>query len=923
MQDLLPFIIIGLTSGAVYGLAGVGLVLTFKTSGIFNFAHGALAAVSAYVFYTLHVQHGLSWPLAAVVSVLVLGPIMGLLLEVLAHALEGASLAMRVASTVGLLLAIEAAITLIYGTSTVRLVPIFLGTGTVSIDGTSVQWASIVTFAFALVVTAALSVFLRFNRRGVAMRAVVDNPDLLGSSGTSPIATRRLAWMIGVTLASASGVLFASILPLNPEQLTLLVVAAFGAAAVAGFSSLPVTLAAGLGIGVLSALCTKWFLSGLLAGIPPSMPFIVLFVVLMVYPRRYLRIRSYTIPHSRPTWTAPVQMQLAGGIGLLILLALVPTFAGIHLTDWTTAVATTISFLSLGLLVKTSGQVSLAQVSFMAIGAVAFSHLTVDLGLPWFAALVITGLIAIPVGAALSIPAIRLTGLYLALATLGFGILLQQMFYSQGFMFGPSANGLIDPRPQLSWLPLHSDRAYYYLVLILATATAGLVVILNRSRLGRLLRGMADSPTALATNGSSVTVTRVLVFCLAAFLAAIAGALVGTAQGSISPVAYDPLLSLNFFVLIMIVMGGVPWYAVVAAGSLILFPSYIYGATVTTVLQLVFGASAIALAFVPQPSAQLSPIQRKIDAIFRKPRRAVDPAPAERSAAAARQPEQRVRSSSLQADRLVVRFGGQVALNEVSLSVSTGSITGLIGPNGAGKTTLFNVCSGLIRPKSGAVLLDGHDVTRTGPASRACKGLGRTFQKMELFESLSVRHNVSIGLEASLSGRNPVTHLIGRPRDSREVQIATDRALELCDLRDMADAPAMTLSTGQRRLVELARCIAGPFRILLLDEPSSGLDRVETQRFGEILQRLVEERGCGILLVEHDMSLALKVCGEIFVLDFGTQIFHGSPAEVVKSPVVQAAYLGNSALEIEPNLTPAVQADGGVSAVQADGGVSP
>jgi ABC-type branched-subunit amino acid transport system ATPase component/branched-subunit amino acid ABC-type transport system permease component len=910
MQDLLPFIIIGLTSGAVYGLAAVGLVLTYKTSGIFNFAHGALAAISAYLFYTLHVQHGLNWPLAVVVSVLVVGPIMGLLLEVLAHALEGASLAMRVASTVGLLLAIEASLTLIYGTATVRLVPVFLGSGTVSIDGTGVQWASIVTLAFALVVTAALSIFLRVSRHGVAMRAVVDNPDLLGASGTSPVATRRLAWIIGVTIASASGVLFASILPLNPEQLTLLVLAALGAAAIGGFSNLPVTLGAGLGIGVLASLCTKWFLTGLLAGLPPSLPFVVLFVVLMVFPKRYLRGRLYTIPQSRPTWTAPLQMQLGGGVLLLILLAVVPTFAGIHLTDWTTAVATTIVFMSLGLLVKTSGQVSLAQVSFIAIGAVAFSHLTINHGLPWFVALVVSGLIAIPVGAALSIPAIRTTGLYLALATFGFGILLQQMFYSQGFMFGPSANGLAEPRPELSWLPVYSDRGFYYLIVILATVTAGLVITLNRSRLGRLLRGMADSPTALSTSGSSVNVTRVLVFCLAAFLAAIGGALVGSAQGNISPVAYDPLLSLNYFVLIMLVLGGVPWYAVVAAGSLILIPSYIAGSTVSTILQLVFGASVIFLAFAPKRSAELSPLQRKIDSVFRKPRRTKDPAPDERRVVASSPPEDRVRGAVLQADRLVVRFGGQVALDGVSLSASTGRITGLIGPNGAGKTTLFNVCSGLIQPKSGAVLLDGHDVTRSGPASRARRGLGRTFQKMELLDSLTVRENVSIGLEASLSGRNPVTHLIGRPGDSRQVQIATDRALELCDLRNVASAPVTTLSTGQRRLVELARCIAGPFRILLLDEPSSGLDRVETERFGNILVRLVEERGCGILLVEHDMSLALKVCREIFVLDFGIQIFHGTPAELVKSPVVQAAYLGDAALEVDPNLTTAVQAEG-------------
>src|SRR5207249_3925786 len=156
--------------------------------------------------------------------------------------------------------------------------------GGVTVAGTNVQWSDIVTFAFALAVTAGLSLFFRLSRRGVAMRAVVDNPELLDVAGTSPAATRRLAWMIGVTLAAASGVLFAPLLPLDPLQLTLLVVAAFGAAAIGAFASLPLTLLGGLLIGVLASLCTKWFATGLLAGLPPSLPFVVLFVVLLVFP---------------------------------------------------------------------------------------------------------------------------------------------------------------------------------------------------------------------------------------------------------------------------------------------------------------------------------------------------------------------------------------------------------------------------------------------------------------------------------------------------------------------------------------------------------------------------------------------------------------------------------------------------------------
>ena len=251
--------------------------------------------------------------------------------------------------------------------------------------------------------------------------------------------------------------------------------------------------------------------------------------------------------------------------------------------------------------------------------------------------------------------------------------------------------------------------------------------------------------------------------------------------------------------------------------------------------------------------------------------------------------------TGLAVDSLVVRFGGLVAVDDVSLVAPPGRITGLIGPNGAGKTTLFNACSGMVRPTRGRVSLDGRDITTLSLARRPQLGLGRTFQRIELFDSLTVRQNVELGREGVCAGSMPWRQLLAPRSERRLVAEAAADALAVCGLTAAADRPAGSLSTGNRRLVELARVLAGGFRMLLLDEPSSGLDEQESERFGEILTGVVRDREVGILLVEHHMGLVLSVCDYLYVLDFGRLLFEGTPAEAVESDAVRAAYLGTAA----------------------------
>ena len=247
----------------------------------------------------------------------------------------------------------------------------------------------------------------------------------------------------------------------------------------------------------------------------------------------------------------------------------------------------------------------------------------------------------------------------------------------------------------------------------------------------------------------------------------------------------------------------------------------------------------------------------------------------------------------LEVEGITVRFGGLVAVNDVSLVARGGAITGLIGPNGAGKTTTFNACTGLVSPAAGDVRLSGRSLAHHSPSWRARLGLGRTFQRMELWDTLDVRENVALGRESLLAGRRLTGRLYGSRAERRECLAAADAAIERCGIGHLARSIAGDLSTGQSRLVELARALASGFRFLLLDEPSSGLDVSETEGFAAILGGVIAEEGIGILLVEHDMALVRGTCSYIYVLDFGELIYQGPADEVLASDVVRAAYLGS------------------------------
>jgi len=630
MSDLLPFVVIGLVAGSLYGLAAAGLVLTYKTSGIFNFAHGAVGAATAYIFYDLRDRQGLPAWLAVFLAIGVAAPLGGLVLAFIASRLTEASTARRVVATIGVVLAIQGGLQLRYGIAPFPLdTP--LPTKTFTVADVRVGYDQAITFAIAVLAVLGLALLFRVSVLGLHMRSVVDNGELLEMAGTDQAGVRVKSWAIGSAFAGLSGLLIAPAIGLDALLLTLVVVQAFGAAAVGRFTHLGRTFLGGLAIGVAAALLHAPKITrnvGFLKDLPnldTSLPFLVLFCVLV-----FTRSGSFTERSVRREVREPVRLPRAVNLALLAAAAagaiVIPHAFDTRVLVYTQGAVFIVIYASLYLLVELSNQVSLCQVAFVAIGATTFSHVTHGWGLPWGFGVLAAAAVAVPIGAFVAIPAIRLSGLFLALATLGFGILVEQLVYNRDVMFGRygQREGV---RPNL--FHLNSDTGYFYLCLGFGATAIGLVVLIRRSRLGRLLNALADSPVALATHGASVNITRVGVFCISAALAGVGGALLVGVTGSVSSsgTSAAALVSFNslLWLAVLSFVGRSPVVApVLAAFVLVVLPSYFTDPDTVQWQTISFGVLAVfASTFGPAVSRWLAAdAPRHADRIQRGPMRA-------------------------------------------------------------------------------------------------------------------------------------------------------------------------------------------------------------------------------------------------------------------------------------------------------------
>ncbi|HEY3737872.1 MAG TPA: branched-chain amino acid ABC transporter permease, partial [Jatrophihabitans sp.] len=348
----------------------------------------------------------------------------------------------------------------------------------------------------------------------------------------------------------------------------------------------------GLLVGVLHEFVGKWVGSSTsLAALPTAVPFLLLFVVLLFTPKGKLPDFGQVVrAQVSRSWLRGRQARL-GGVLLAALALTVPFFAGAKTILFTTALVYVGLLLSIGLLMRLSGMVSLCQVGFMGIGAAIFGRLEGGAGLPWPIALLLAALLTVPFGAVVAIPAIRLSGLYLTLATFGYGILVEQILYRQPWLFANSA-GVHANRPPA----FQSDSGYYYFVLGIAVVLSALVAALERARLGRLLRALGDSPRALAMHGTNINVLRLIVFCVASFLAAVSGALYVPLFGSVNGDSFPSFTSLVLLALLAICGRNVVLAAIVAGLAYVVAPGYLNSSTLVNALPMIFGVSAIVAA---------------------------------------------------------------------------------------------------------------------------------------------------------------------------------------------------------------------------------------------------------------------------------------------------------------------------------------
>lgn len=558
---------------------------------------------------------------------------------------------------------------------------------------------------------------------------------------------------------------------------------------------------------------------------------------------------------------------------LAVFLAATMSFDGYVLNILMQAATYAIAVFGLSVVLGLCGQINLAQAAFFGFGAYAVGLGTADYHLSFWLCLAVGMVVALGAGAMLGLTTLKLGGHYLAMVTISFQqIVTLVMTNAISFTHGPDGVSHIE-RPSI----LSSQQAYLAFCVAVLALVGYLVWQLPQSRLGRAMRAVRDNELAAGVAGIDVYRTKVYAFAICALLGALGGGLFAGGFAYISPDQFSFAESIIF--LTMALLGGIasPIGSVIGTGLLILIPEWLRFLKSIPGLYLALYGLAVILIVLFMPDGIWGFISSVIDRFRRKsaPQGAGD---------LILQPGKRGGDIVLEVSGLAKHFGGLKAVDGVDIAVRRGSVHALIGPNGSGKTTILNVLSGIYGATAGTIRLDGQDITRAPTHVRSIAGLGRTFQNIRLFRTMTALENVVIGAERKGN------ELVNGSALSLERRALA--ALAFVGLKGREQELITSFSYGHQRLIEIARALAANPVLLLLDEPAAGLNSSEKLELHALLKRIAAQ-GLTILIIDHDMTLVSEAASHITVLNFGKRIADGESVGVLNHPDVISAYLGS------------------------------
>jgi branched-chain amino acid transport system permease protein len=905
MTQILLFILLGLGPGALIAAISLGVVLTYRGSGVINLATGGVAMVGGYAYWALKtgqvagVQMGTA---PALVCSLVIVLVFGVLVEFIAfRPLRNAAPLAKLVSSLGVLLIAQAMVLLAFG-NTPQPEPTILPQSIVHVLGAVIPVDRFILTGIVIAMAAALAAAYRWSRFGLATRAASENEVAAMLAGLSPRLLSLGNTLVASFIAGAVGILAAAITELDSETLPLQIVPALTAALIARFTSFGLACAAGIGLGIIESLIQyatsqTWFPQAGGSAIPGVAELVIFLITVAVMYLRGASLprRGDLVERSLPQAPRPtnlVRTTLIAGVVCAVALVVLPY-------DFREALINTMigTVMALSLVVLTGfvGQISVVQLSLAGVAGFTISHLAVNAGIGFPVALIIGTAAALALGMVTAVSALRVRGVSLAVVTLAAAVAIQNFGFTNP-TWGGGQTGSPVPEPHLLGLDLgpaahfrgldgnQPSPIFGWVVLVLTLASCLLVAYVRRGTLGQRMLAVRSNERAAAASAINPRNVKLAAFAISAVIAGVAGSLYAYNFGSVSADRFAAVVALSLIAFAY--AGGITLISGAAFAGLIstqaLFPYALdkwFGLNGNWFL--LFGGVILVITLIQNPDGVAGAFYRQT---HRRPTFSPDlPEVALRPPEADAARERRRAAGRAGSDLdpvmavrgLSVAFGGVRALTEVDLLVGRGELVGLIGPNGAGKTTFIDAVTGFVR-HSGGVTLMGHDVAGHAPHAIAALGCARTWQGTDLFDDLDVRENLTVAAGSSVP-----------PEEIESV-------LTQMGLAPVAEAMPAELSEGQRKLVGLARAVVGRPELLCLDEPAAGMDTRESQALGRRLRELADQ-GQSTLLIDHDMGLVLGICDRVVVLEFGRVIADGAPDAVRRDPAVMAAYLGSAA----------------------------